>query len=397
VLSDNILKEDIHKHITEIDGKIWLFSDVYNNEVVALVNSEDNPDVYKPRFFRVSGSDHQFKAHPGFRENISKFIIGPLMKGGENLPEHHYVQSNKLHPIILNALQSLPKSKVDINNHPHVNNFLPKRTSIRPFLTDRPEDYTFSEKQVDIKNKDWAILKSIMMENFDIFDIIINSYDHNVNQLYELVKRIKESRLYKMRVLNDQEFSLLEESYQNLSSEDKTKTFRYLKHDKTAPTDIRKAFVDQISNLFCTTTERMITFGGKLDVVMEKTHFIPDFSQPPISSYQLNEGEINIEEYDQISPEGDHLCWAMARDKKGRVFINNIYDPRVGIDNYGTPKQKANFGLLVYKTEDYPSQTMFIKSQYVRPSPGEYNDISLLIEMEYPVRKYKEALVKKAS
>lgn len=393
VLSDNVLKESLRKHVIEIDGKIWLFSDVYKNGVVALVNTEENPDIYRPRFFRVSSSDHQFKVHPGLRERLSKLIPGDLMKGGESSPEHHYVQSNKLHPNILVALQSLPTSNNNNYSSPRINEFLPEIISRKPFLTSRSEDFTFSEEQVNIKDQDWKMLKRLMMENFDIYSDISVSTHFSVTQLYELVNRIKKSTLNKMDILNNQNLLSLEQIYQNLSPEDKTQSFLHLINSDTAST-IQRSFINGISTLFSNTIEKMMTFDGSLDVVMEKTHFVPDFSQPPVKTYQLSRGEIYVEEYDQVSSSGDHLRWAMARDKKGRVYINNIYDPREKIDDYGTPHRKANFGILVYKTEDYQSQTTFINDKYKKES-DDYIDISLLMERQYPIKKYKEALEKR--
>lgn len=392
-LSDSVLKESLGNHVIEIDGNIWLFSDVYNNGVVALVNSEENPDIYKPRFFRVSGSDHQFKVHPGLRERLSKLISGDFMKGGESSPEHHYVQSNKLHPDIIIALQSLSVSNNNDYFGPRISEFLPERLSKHPFLSNRQEDFTFSEEQVDIKDQDWKMLKGLMMENFSLYSEIAVSNNYNVAQLNELVNKIKKSTLKKMNIISDQDFSALEQLYQNLSPEDKAQSFRHLKNSKTSSIT-QGSFVDNIGTLFSNTIERMMTYDGSLDVVMEKTHFVPDFNQPPVRTYQLSQGGIVVEEYDQISSSGDHLRWAMARDKKGRVFINNIYDPREKIDDYGTPHRKANFGLLVYKTEDYQSQTTFIKDKYQKES-GDYSDISLLMETQYPIKKYKEVLEKR--
>lgn len=392
-LNDSVLRESLRNHVTEIGGNIWLFSDVYKNGVIALVNSEENPDIYRPRFFRVSGSDHQFKVHPGLRERLSKLFPGDLMKGDESSPEHHYVQSNKLHPDIIIALQSLSVSNNNDYFGPRISEFLPERLSRNPFLSNRQEDFTFSEEQVDIKDQDWKMLKGLMVENFNLYSEISVSNNYNVAQLNELVNKIKKSTLRKMNIISSQDFSVLEQLYQNLSPEDKVKSLRHLKNSKTSSVT-QKSFVDNIGTLFSNTVERMMTYDGSLDVVMEKTHFVPDFSQPPVRTYQLSQGEIVVEEYDQVSSSGDHLRWAMARDKKGRVFINNIYDPREKIDDYGTPHRKANFGLLVYKTEDYQSQTTFIKDKYKKES-GDYSDISLLMETQYPIKKYKEALEKR--
>jgi hypothetical protein len=82
----------------------------------------------------------------------------------------------------------------------------------------------------------------------------------------------------------------------------------------------------------------------------------------------------------------------MAQDEFGRTYIDNIYDPRVGIDSYGTPKKKTNFGMLIYKPEDYSSQVTFVPPKYKKPIPdSQYIDISSLTELSLPVRMYKQA------
>jgi len=91
----------------------------------------------------------------------------------------------------------------------------------------------------------------------------------------------------------------------------------------------------------------------------------------------------------------DHLRFAMARDSKNRVYINDIYDPNVGIDSYGTPKKKTYFGMLVYKPEDYTDQTFFVPNKYKVNLNADYTDISEYIGLQEPIKAYKQSLIKR--
>lgn len=126
---------------------------------------------------------------------------------------------------------------------------------------------------------------------------------------------------------------------------------------------------------------------------MMESGFVPNFKQKAIDKYIKTDGKskINIEVFKNKSPEGDVLCWEMATDDKGRVYVDNIYDPSVGIDSYGTVKKKANMGMLVYKPEDYIKQSLSIPEKYKKESGGVYVDISKLLEESIVIKKYKES------
>ena len=119
----------------------------------------------------------------------------------------------------------------------------------------------------------------------------------------------------------------------------------------------------------------------------------PDFSiGNRISTY--NKGTyITVEEYKAKSPEGDELIFAMARDKRGHVYIDNIYDPRVGITDYGTQNEIANMGYMVYKPIDYTSQVFGIPFKYKKNPNSKYTDINNLWQTIPVIKRYKEELI----
>ncbi|MEI8067904.1 MAG: hypothetical protein WCG91_03080 [Candidatus Shapirobacteria bacterium] len=133
----------------EIDNKIWFFTKNYGNKVMALVNSDEEPDVFRPRFFRMSGSDHQFKAYPGYRSNME------ALKGKEDEDNHHYVQSAKLDSRIILTLQELPKEK-DYKKRQLISDYMPVMADLDKNIPGKNlEDFKFSEEQVKFKNEDW--------------------------------------------------------------------------------------------------------------------------------------------------------------------------------------------------------------------------------------------------
>jgi hypothetical protein len=86
----------------------------------------------------------------------------------------------------------------------------------------------------------------------------------------------------------------------------------------------------------------------------------------------------------------------MAHDDKGRVYIDNIYDPRVGVSDYGTLDQITQMGHLVYKPEDYSKQANFgFPREYLREAEDSYVDISALWENILIIKNYKEELIKR--
>jgi hypothetical protein len=125
----------------------------------------------------------------------------------------------------------------------------------------------------------------------------------------------------------------------------------------------------------------------------------PDFSQEPIDSY--SKGDITIEEYKVSNDKGDELVFAMASDGQGRVYIDNIYDPRVGMTDYGTHKEICQMGHLIYKPEDYSYQTFGIPQKYKKPVLDQdgketgYIDINSFWENIPLIREYKEKIAKR--
>ncbi|GEM_PF-5890951 len=101
--------------IAEIKGQNLILSKLMSEgedkykKVLALVQDQENPEKWNTRIFRISGSDYQFKALPGYRDFEKAY-----MKGQEDHPRHHYVQSAKLHKELYKILETLPKSDSDI-------------------------------------------------------------------------------------------------------------------------------------------------------------------------------------------------------------------------------------------------------------------------------------------
>ena len=109
--------------------------------------------------------------------------------------------------------------------------------------------------------------------------------------------------------------------------------------------------------------------------------------------------DIHVEEYKVKSPEGDELVFAMAYDDGGRVYIDNVYDPRVGMSDYGTMNEITQMGILVYKPEDYPFQVSGIPQKYLktvkRKGHGDRIDMNALWRTIPVIKKYKEELIRR--
>src|SRR5690606_545488 len=106
-----------------------------------------------------------------------------------------------------------------------------------------------------------------------------------------------------------------------------------------------------------------------------------------------NDTGVWIEEFEVTNDQGEVLRWAMAEDTKGRVYIDNIYNPQVGINDYGVPAEITNMGLLVYKPEDYAQQTLGLTSKYTSASTLNYVDIHKFWSENFePIKLYKQEL-----
>jgi len=129
----------------EIDGKNFMFAQLNGDSVMALVSDEKNPNKYKTRVFRFSGSDHQWKSLPGERDD------GTHMKGDEENPLHHYVQSAKLHKDIYKIINKLPQKY----SHYSVIRYVPQQ-GIKEEKGHYWEEFEFKENYLTLKNKEWA-------------------------------------------------------------------------------------------------------------------------------------------------------------------------------------------------------------------------------------------------
>ena len=367
----------------EIDGKLWFFTANYDGKVMALVNSDENHDVFLPRFFRISGSDHQFKAYPGYRSNMA------ATKGNEDDKNHHYVQSAKLDSKVSLVLQELPR-RDDSQKRDLISDYMPimaDKTDGKPgrYL----EDFKFSEEQVEFKNETWREIQKIEKYYFDLYRYI-NFFvgQKNAKSFFGAL----ESHANFLGV----DYKKMVEAMNAVSNKNDNwrMTDIYLSKD---PSLVRLG--DEMKQLAQRITEGIFT-NQALARKMEESHLVPDFSRRPIRKYIKTDGEkqIRVEVFETTSAEGDILCWEMATDAKGRVYVDNIYDPTVGIDSYGTPKKKANMGMLIYKPEDYLSQLFSVSKKYIQDlGDGDYADISRLLELSPPVRLYKQSLLKRKS
>ena len=156
-----------------------------------------------------------------------------------------------------------------------------------------------------------------------------------------------------------------------------------------------------VKELFELYQKKVTTVVQKKFTIEPPKSIVPDFSEDNIidkyvkktNKIKGTEIDIDIEEYKVRSPEGDELVFAMAHDSEGRFYIDNIYDPNIGIDSYGTPKQIVNMGFLVYKPEDYSKQAYTISQDYKDGEDGsKYKDINKL-RMAIPIiKKYSESV-----
>lgn len=378
--SKDILKkhQDLFISSKEIDNKKWFFTANIKGKVMALVNSDENPDVFYPRFFRISTSDHQFKAFPAFRDND-----GVVAKGDEKDTMHHYVQSAKLDSRIMLALQELAIDN-DANKAEILINYIPvvPISRLDNTVEKNLEDFKFSEEQVVFKNKEWQEIKEIERKLYFLY------FHLNSNIDYDYVKNFHNS------VSSGA-------NYFGINGEKLNKALHEIsnKNDKWTMADIRdssdsnlKNYYSEISEMSQKITEAIFN-SQRLEKKMMESGFVPNFKQKAIDKYIKTDGKskINIEVFKNKSPEGDVLCWEIATDDKGRVYVDNIYDPSVGIDSYGTVKKKTNMGMLVYKPEDYIKQSLSIPEKYKKESGGVYVDISKLLEESIVIKKYKES------
>jgi hypothetical protein len=385
MIEQGILIENDFSKITNIDNKNFIFSKINDNSVITLVQDKENANGYKTRIFRFSGSDHQWKSIAGLR------LDGSYMKGDEKNPLHHYVQSAKLHKDIYRVINDLPQKKSNYE----MEDFLPRECGSNnkniPW-----EEFEFKEKHQTLKNKEWASYQKFCQEVYKNYMEFVASANQSSCKL--------NGRLYKNLIPLEsiQEFKnikiVLEEVNENNPND-------YLFNNYSKLSFCQRSRNPEFKKIAEVYNENIGHYIEKSFMTPPPETMIPNFSQENcIDKYikkNLNgddKNNIYIEEYKVSSPEGDELIFAMAYDDKGRVYIDNIYDPRVGLNDYGLPEQITQMGFLVYKPEDYTEQIEFgFPKKYLgeKTDHEKYTDINALWKNIPIIKKYRNELIKR--
>lgn len=343
----------IFQTVEKIGDKEFIFSGVIENSdyidsVISLVK-EPNSNRYFTRVFRYSGSDNQWKCLPGIRKD------GSYMKGYEKNSSHHYVQSAKLHPDVYLALENL--SRINVEFDPI--EYLPKEGPEGKYM----EEFNFKENYIEFEDPKWNYQQRMCRIVFDAYNYYVAGSDRKRD--YSL-----DGHFYKMvtgwsEFLNkrgvEEESNVFERIKTGLEKVNKDPEYSKILKGTTLYSLINSSKNSELKN-FVEEYDKSISewvlrvFGGnRLTESMN-----PDFSlEKRVNSYTKNlnrKNPIYVEEYEVNSLEGDKLIFAMAKDKEGNVYIDNIYDPRVDITDYGTMGKIAQMGYLVYKPEDYKEQ-----------------------------------------
>ena len=279
-----------------------------------------------------------------FRESGSdhQFKSAPGMeefrwiKGNEWDPNKHYVQSGKLDPRVYEILSDLSEKKTPRGSlQIAASSLVTFVRNLKEQPSEDSEKFEFSEKQHEFKDEKWNRMRQNLTKDFKKF-MDIKQY----------------GRTY--------------DSSKMLSEEEYAKKFdeRFIKNEK-------------------------------LLTALERSGMVPDFSRKQDVRYFKDNGNIRIEEFIASSDKGDNICWSMATDRQNRVYIDDIFTPDVPLDSYGTPSEKTNMGMLIYKPEDYASQNRGLPNKYVKErkvNGNAYEDISDMLKAMPPVQKYMQAL-----
>jgi len=375
--------ESIKKHLYKVEnvqGKLYAFSVIssgdYKSMSMALVRGENPTDPWKMRVFRYSDSDQQWKSLPAVRWD------GSYSKGDEGNPLHHYVQSAKLHKDIYRALEGLPVQKQMMR----FKDLVPYDTSGNDGRYEN--ELEFKETYQTLKNQEWSDYQSFnqwALKAYHYFLPLSTRARQNFSRSGDLYKTL--SQMDAVAPLREfrEKFDMLLDS-KALGEEPERMIF-----EKT-PKEFREAYDSFVGKFLTKLVERK-----------PPDSMIPDFlpANRKDTYYKTDprsraENTIRVEEYDVHSPEGDLLRFAMAKDQFGRLSIDNVYDPRSGMTDYGTLDNITQMGLLVYKVEDYTEQAgLGFPKESLKPSktnPNIYQDISGLWEKNPIIARYKEEL-----
>lgn len=369
------LKEDAFSEALMVGEKRFLFAkkspDCY---IYFLAQDKDMPNKWKSRGFFFSNSDHQFKCAAGTRRD------GSDMKGEEDNPLHHYVQSGKIAKQLYKYFNAISDTDGPGRGTGLTNNLPNFETG------EYTDEFELKEDYLELRNPEW---RSFQKKCQDFFN---GEYEYLVQKSCGMRKGMNECFFEeyfnehppKDPILADllHEWNCLREIYENVDTESEIANAKFLKkqwmlkYPERVGEYMRKRFAEPMPETL-----------------------LPDFSKTNIvDSYEKGESSENpkdhicIEEYEVKSPEGDHLVFAMARNDAGQVYIDNIYDPRVGITDYGTYEKIVNMGHLVYKPNDYLEQAFGISEQDKERVGRNYVDITRLWERIPVIGQYKEEL-----
>lgn len=368
------------KTFATVNGKDFIFTDKNNDELISLVRDSEFPNKWKTRAFRISGSDHQWKSLPGLRSDGHSY-----MKGEEDNLLHHYVQSAKLDKNMYQIISSLPEGYIRTE----------EAKKYLPIKNKRFEDeFEFKEEYIELKNKEWRYQQGGLQWFFDRF-MILNKEKKQLgldSDFYKMLKKDSEGNRSLKKVVDAIE-ELNQDPVAKKDIADWNEKVPGFMADLTY--FINEEYSDCYKKFIKKYQEGLNDFVEWGFAHPFPKGMIPDFSKEKmVDSYKKN--NIDIEEYEVKSPEGDDLIFAMARDEKGRIYIDNIYDPRVGMNDYGIPNQICQMGHLVYKPEEYKDYAFGIPEKYKKPgSEGQYTDISALWEKSPIIKNFKEELIKR--
>ncbi|HWC57746.1 MAG TPA: hypothetical protein VG621_02255 [Candidatus Paceibacterota bacterium] len=373
-------------NLVAIDGKKFIFGGCNGESILTLVQDNKNLNRYKTRIFRFSGSDHQWKVVPGLRSGRGF----SFMKGEENNELHHYVQSTKLDKRIYKVINSLP---YDYVNAPYI--YLPVPAT-KDDPGKYPEELEFKEEYEELNNPRWKEFQKFCQDFYKAYNrFVVGADGFNDFTL--------QGGLYRWVVQNQsiQEFKNIKDYLEEINKNPEYSETLNLKNQTLKSLEINNNYKPALKKIVEVYNQNVSNYIEKCFGAPFPDDMIPDFSiNKRIDTYFKPENGygkegITIEEYKVENTDGDTLVFAMAFDSKGRVYIDNIYDPRVGMNDYGVLEKITQMGHLVYKPEDYAKQASYGFPKKYSKEINEYVDISALWEKIPLIKKYKRGLIER--
>ena len=372
--------KDKFESVVNIDGKDFMFANISKGKVIALVKEKDS-EQWKTRFFRYSESDHQWKALPGERPT------GAYLKGEEEKILHHYSQSAKIDKDVYEEIERLSqKDNYDFED------YIPKGSDVKNGKEGQfEEELEFKEDYLELKDSQWQESQKSYQNIFKAYKSLVIDNSTSWTSNYKMIDFISK---------NIAEFGDLKKSI-DLARKEK-EYIDYLKNPNSNNSINKFQALKQSSNPKLKEMAEIYekTIGTFFENAFKSTNLpenmTPDFKKKPTNSY--NKGNVKIEEYTVKNDSGDELVFAMAEDEQGRVYIDDIYDPRIGVTDYGTHKKICQMGHLVFKPEDYTTQTFGIPEKYKKPvldkegKSTEYTDINTFWENIPLIAEYKKVV-----